>query len=200
MLSVWIRNHITDRSLASLREQISQLIPDQASVVEVGCANGRLLFDNAGRIRQGFGVDLNGRMIAFAEKKSHDNNCQNIAFRAADALAIVNQLPFPPSVTICSLCLHEMPEKTAIKVIQQYSEASDEIIIADLFEPEDIFGKTFLHFDEWIAGHYGQFKSYLQNGGMPGLLEKSGVQISKELDGQISGIKIWVSRKSPRGL
>ncbi len=196
MLSLWIRNQITDRALNDLRKQISGLIPDKSDVVDVGCANGRFLFEIAYRINKAVGIDLDKRMINFAIKKVRASGIGNLQFILNDALTAADCITFNPTITVCSLFLHALETSTALKIIKRYSETSDTLLIADLCEPELWFQRAFLHLDERLAGHYNCFRSYLNNNGMLGLIEQSKVSLVKEYRTEVAGIKIWLCKKS----
>ena len=196
MFSLWIRNQITDRALATLRTQISELIPDKSNVVDIGCANGKLLFEVAHRVNKAVGVDLDKRMIDFATKKVRANGISNLQFILNDALATVDRITFNPTVIVCSLFLHAIETSDSLKIIKKYSEISDTLLIADLYEPEPWLQRVFLHLDERFAGHYNLFRSYLKNNGMLGLIEQSNVNLIKEYSTRIAGVKIWLCKKA----
>jgi SAM-dependent methyltransferase len=62
----------------------------QASVLEVGCGNGRLLIELArrGRLRRGLGIDLARSRIEFARQWAADLQLSSLRFEAEDALAL----------------------------------------------------------------------------------------------------------------
>jgi SAM-dependent methyltransferase len=192
MISLWIRNLVTDSALKRLRKQLIELIPTQSQVIDIGCANGRLLFDLSDRINRGLGIDLDEKMIHYAQKKAKTSQKSNLEFQIENAVNLADNLPFFPSLTICSLCLHEMETSLAIQILRKYSDLSGTIVIVDLFEPKAWFQRQLLHLDEWMAGHHHRFQAYLDNGGMPGLIDRAKLEISKELETKISGIRIWV--------
>jgi SAM-dependent methyltransferase len=196
MISLWIRNIVTDSALRSLRKQLSELIPAQSKVIDVGCANGRLLFDLSNRIGIGLGIDLDKKMIHFAQKKMKKLQIKNLEFRIENAIDLADNSRFIPSLTICSLCLNEIETSLAVQILEKYSDWSGTIVIADLFEPQPWFQRQMLHLDEWMAGHHDRFQAYLNNGGMPGLIDQTNLQIMKQQETKISGIRIWVCGRS----
>lgn len=194
MISLWIRNQLTDNALWPLREEVATFIPHGAEVVEVGCANGRFLFDIASQANRCFGLDLDDSMIRYATNLAAETNQPHLQFKTVDALAALKQLPFTPTVTVCSLCLHEMETTLSVPVMQGYAARSERLVIADLYEPDSWLQRGLLHVDEIMAGHYQRFKAYLRQGGMPGLLEQAQLDIIETHDSKIPGIKLWICR------
>ena len=191
MLSLWIRNNLTDRALKPLRNQLAGFIPDQAKVIDVGCANGRLLLELNHRIKAGIGIDLDPKMIDYANREANRLPEKRLSFIAEDAIDALRSAPFESDVTVCSLCLHEMPHAMAEAVIRRYSSISKKLLIADLFEPESWLHRQLLHFDEYMAMHHDRFVAYLDRGGMPGLLKSISFVRVRTHETRIPGIRIW---------
>jgi len=196
MISLWIRNIVTDSALKRLRKQLIELVPPKSQVIDIGCANGRLLFDLSSRINRGLGIDLDEKMIHYAQKKAKTMKIDNLEFQIENAVILADNPSFLPSLTICSLCLHEMETSLAIQILRKFSDLSGTIIIADLFEPKPWFQRQLLHLDEWMAGHHHRFQAYLDKGGMPALIDQAELEILKKQETKISGIRIWVCGKS----
>jgi len=58
-----------------LRQELVELIEHDSTLLEVGCGTGALLFQVAGKISSGHGVDLNQGMIKYAESKRQKQAC-----------------------------------------------------------------------------------------------------------------------------
>ena len=191
MLSLWIRNNLTDRALKPLRVQLAKLIPKQTTVIDVGCANGRLLLELNEHIKSGMGIDLNAIMIDHAIQEAKRLPGNRLLFVVGDAIDVIKSVPFKPDVTVCSLCLHEMPHPIAVSVLRNYSRISKKLLIADLFEPDSWLQRQLLHLDERMARHHDRFVAYLNLGGMPGLLHFAGLKEIRTHETGIPGIRIW---------
>jgi SAM-dependent methyltransferase len=191
-VSLWVRNNLTDRANAPLRRQLTALVPDGARVVEVGCANGRFLHELAPRISAGLGLDLDAPLIAYARQKARQAGHGHLQFVVTDARQVAQTLTFEPTVAVASLCLHEMERETAVHVLQQLGDVAGQLLIADFVEPDALFQRAFLHFDEWLAGHYGRYLAYRDNGGMPVLLSTAGQTVNRELATRLATVHIWV--------
>jgi SAM-dependent methyltransferase len=81
------RRSTLERNAAQAAFIADHLEPD-ASVLEIGCGNGRLLIDLAGRGRcgRGLGIDLARSRIDFARAWAADEGVSRVRFEAADAL------------------------------------------------------------------------------------------------------------------
>lgn len=192
MNSIWIRTQITNRIFTNLRSQISEFIPSNSNVVDVGCSTGQFLIEIADRIESGVGIDHNEKMISFAVKKSNKDKVKNLQFLTTDAIDAIDNIHYKSTVTICSLCLHEMTDTKAIEILNKYFSISKKIIIVDLCEPKSFLLKKLLHLDEWISGHYNRFALYLKNHGIPGLINQSNIKIYEVKQTNTPSIKIWI--------
>jgi SAM-dependent methyltransferase len=190
-LSLWMRNNLTDRANAPLRRQLAALVPNGAQVVDVGCANGRFLLELAPRIEYGLGIDLDAPLIAYARQAAATAGHTHLHFAVADARRLTATLTLKPTVAVACLCLHEMETETAVLVLQQLAPVTGHLLIADFVEPEARFHRAFLHVDEWLAGHYGRYLAYRDNGGMPALLAAAGLTICQEWDSKLPAVRIW---------
>ena len=78
-------------------------LPEKASVLEVGCGNGRLLIELARRkaLVDALGVDLATSRIAFAQRWAEDEGLGEVRFAVGDALA----LELPEASLDCALCI-----------------------------------------------------------------------------------------------
>jgi SAM-dependent methyltransferase len=191
-LALWFRNNLTDRANAPLRHQLAALVPDGARVVDVGCANGRFLHELAPRISAGLGLDLDAPLIAYARQTAQQAGHTHLQFAVTDACQVAQALTFEPTVAVACLCLHAMERETAVQVLQQLGDVAGQLLIADFVEPDALFQRAFLHFDEWLASHYGRYLAYRDNGGMPALLSTVELTVDQELATRLPAVSIWV--------
>ena len=189
--SLFIRNNLTDRALKPLRGQLASRVPAGSRVLDVGCANGRFLTEIAERIERGVGVDLDGHMIAYAQRTTAADGHTNLEFICGDAERVFSQRSFEPTVVTTALCLHEMVRSTALAVLQQFAAVSPRIIIADFVEPESWIQRVLLHIDEFVAAHHDRYVAYRDSGGMPSLLDDAQLEIEQHLPSKITGVHIW---------
>src|SRR4051812_11879024 len=68
------------------RDVIAALLGPEATLLEIGCGNGRLLIALADRLRAGIGIDLARSRVAFARAWAQDAGQRHLTFIAGDAL------------------------------------------------------------------------------------------------------------------
>jgi len=187
-INVWIKVNLADKALAPLREGLVDLIDENTSVLDVGCGSGDLLFKASSKIQSGYGIDLDGQMIQFAQNKSQQQSFQNLTFES------INALDMPHSyfdVATSTLCLHEMTASDACAVLARMSDLSNRILIADYTRPKSLLAKLAIEFDEFISGHYSRFKAYRKLGGIVNYARQCGLTVVREIPSSIDGISIW---------
>lgn len=187
-LSVWLKVNGADKVLAPIRLQLVNLIEEEATVLEVGCGTGDLLFKAADKIKFGLGVDLDKRMIDYAKAKQEREHVEHLKFTSANALD-VDLSTFDCATS--TLCLHEMNRDVALKVLNKLAEKSRTLLIADYSSAESFLSKVSIELDEMISGHYGNFKKYRASGQIPACARDCGLAIEDEINTEIDGIKIW---------
>gem|GEM_PF-1445135 len=190
--TVWLKSKGADRILLPLRRELVDLIDHGSSVLEVGCGTGSLLFQAAPKISFGYGIDIDQKMIHFAEAKRREENIDHLSFECIDALHI-------PSgkfdVSTSTLCLHELPEEKACAILKAMVDRSNIALIADYTKANSALGKLCIELDELISGHYRNYRHYRRNGEIPSCVEKIGATVHREVSSAIEGISIWTIHK-----
>jgi len=186
---VWMKSRVADKVLAPVRDELLGLIENDSSILEVGCGTGDLLFRAAPIISEGLGIDLDKDMINFAESLRLKRNLNHLHFECKDALDI-NQIKY--DISTSTLCLHEMNETNACRVLQKMVEISKKVLIADYSKAKTLSGKIGTEADELFSGHYGNFKKYCQKGEIPSYAAQIGATITESVDSVVDGITIWV--------
>jgi len=188
-LKVWLKAKGADRVLAPLRRELIELMEKDASVLEIGCGTGDLIFQSSEIISRGLGVDLDNNMIEYAEGKKRERGLHHISFKCIDASELKTGIY---DISTSTLCLHEMGKNKACELLKMMVENSNKALIADYTEPKTLSGKFGIEFDEMLSGHYGNFKKYRKNGGIPFYAGQIGAKIHKVLPSSIDGISIWI--------
>lgn len=188
-LKVWIKSRAADRVLAPLRRELLELIEQDSTLLEVGCGTGDLLFQSAPKIRLGYGIDLDHEMIDFAEKKRIERNLNHLRFECIDALKIA---PKQYDISTSTLCLHELGEKSAYRVLELMVNNSKKVLIADYTKAKTFSGRLGIEIDELFSGHYRNFKQYQKNGEITSYADHVGATIDRVVPSIIDGIFIWV--------
>ncbi|MCG7985453.1 MAG: class I SAM-dependent methyltransferase [Candidatus Thiodiazotropha lotti] len=188
-LTVWIKSRAADRALAPLRKELLELIDQDSSIIEIGCGTGDLIFQSASKIRSGYGVDLDRDLINYADGKRQEKELNHITFECINALNLSN---LKCDIATSTLCLHELCEKDACNLLKMMVDISKKVLIADYTKANSFSGKISIEIDEFISGHYGNYKRYRKNGEIPSYVSKVGAKINSVQASTVDGISIWV--------
>lgn len=189
---VWIKSTFADRVLLPLRKELIALIEEGSTLFDLGCGTGNLLFQSASKISSGYGVDIDRKMIEFAESQKKEHKLNHLHFECIDALQMSLQ---QFDVSTSTLCLHTVSEQKACDLLSMMVDHSKIVLIADYAGAKSISGKMSIEFDEFISGHYRNYKHYRKSGAIPSYAEKIGAVVQKEIVSVIEGISIWCISK-----
>ena len=78
-----------EASYAATLDIARSYLPEDASVLEIGCGTGSTALRMAGDVAQYLGTDISPRMIEIAEQKTKDTGVSHVRFQAAVAEADV---------------------------------------------------------------------------------------------------------------
>lgn len=164
-----VKANIVDKYLYPIRLQITELVNDNSTVIELGCGNGDLLFKLAEKIILGVGIDNSEQLIEYATSKVKKEKIGNLEFKLLDLL----EAPFDEDkmdYSITSLLLHILPLEVATQLLNRMLDTSDTLIICGFSQPENMKQKILLWFDQRFTNHYSNFLDYQKNGYTDGLL------------------------------
>lgn len=187
-LNVWIKSNLADKALAPIRTDLRAEIKAGSSVLDVGCGTGDFIMGSASKIASGLGIDLDGSMIKFANKKRLEKNVHNVEFQCIDVFDLKGR---EFDVATSTLCLHEMRFIDACDVLKQMARVSQRVLIADYGQPKTTIARLGIEFDEMISGHYGQFRRYRKAGYILQYAKQCGLDIVNVTESKIDGIFIW---------
>ena len=171
-------------------------------ILDICCGTGNQLFYFAKLGVETVGIDINPKMIKIAEKRKYKLGVKNVSFLVGDAA----KLPFEENsfdLALISLALHEIDENLRDKIISEMKQVVKEngsLIFIDLNSPLPKNPQSlFIKIVEYLMGK-SRFKSYLENGGLPALLEKNKLKLEKRdylMSGLIEIIKVKNNQNSP---
>lgn len=158
-------------------------------ILDICCGTGDQLFYFAKLGVEAVGIDINPEMIKIAEKRKYKLGVKNVSFLVGDAA----KLPFEENsfgLVLISLALHEIDENLRDKIISEMKRVVKEngsLIFIDFNSPLPKNPQSlFIKIVEYLMGK-SRFKSYLENGGLPALLEKNKLKLEKR-DYLMSGL------------
>ena len=165
---------LVDKYLFPIRKQIYELIPENSSVLDLGCGTGTQLIILSDKIKYGLGIDLSERKIEFANRQK----VRNLVFCVfdADKISSLNQ---NFDYAICSMFLHTLDKQSRKEIVN--SIPAKNLIIADCVKSPSRIRNYLMHFEELFSGHYLNFRDYLEE-------DKS--DFGKQIETFDSGIKI----------
>ena len=169
-----IYNRIIDPTIKPSRNIIVALVPQSATVLDIGCGTGKLCFDLRQQKQcQVVGIDLSTRMLEFAQE---NNPYEDVKFIHQDAtdMKCFQDVRFDYSVV--SNFIHELTKDQQLKALKEASRIARNIVLLDSNAPLPWnFVGAFKRFFELVFGydHYSQFRAYLNSGGIMGLLSEA---------------------------
>ena len=172
-----------DQAFASVRGMIT----DGSTVLDVGCGTGRLAFQLAATCTRIDAVDPSRRNIAVARRRLRETSPGRVRFHHHDALGFLAETRDRFDFATVSYVLHEINEDQRTLFLTALSGAARQIILVDYLVPRHADIRTvFNEMVEFAAGsdHYRNFRSFLAQGGLTGLLRRTGLDILRELKHQ----------------
>jgi len=166
-------------------------------ILDICCGTGDQLFYFSKLWVEAVGIDINLKMIKIAEKRKNKLGIKDISFLVGDA----TKLPFKENsfdIALISLSLHEVEEDLRNKIISEMKRVVKKdgfLIFIDFKAPlPKILPALFIKTVEYLAGKEN-FKSYLENGGLPVLLERNKLKLGK-IDYLMSDLIVVIKTKN----
>lgn len=165
-------NKLIDPLNKPIRDKIIEVIPQGASVLDIGCGTG-LLCNTLRREKhcKVVGADLSLRMIEFAKKHTL---FEDIQFTHQDATNLIEFQDNSFDYVIASLIIHEMFKEAQQQMVKEAWRVGRKILFVDSNAPLSWnFIGILKRFFELAFGfeHFPQFRAYLSSGGVMGILE-----------------------------
>ncbi len=181
-----------------LFRQIKNIIETQSSIIDVGCGTGRLAFRLSSKSKSVLGIDLSKRNIDRANLSLFRMPNDKISFQHRNLSDIIKKDRAHYDYAILTYVIHEVNEDERFNLLTEMTQIADKIIIGDYLVPKpNGFSGRLTEVIEYIAGkeHYRNYKSYMANGGIYHLAEKTGLKIISEISNQPSTNHIVVLSK-----
>lgn len=159
--------------------EIRKVIPEDSTVIDVGCGTGRLSFQFSDYCKKVVGLDLSSKNISVAETNLKLNPKKNISFIHGDVNKVAEHFSEKFDYAIMTYVIHEMPENERVKVLTDLKKVARNIILGDYIAPtpKTLWGGINV-IVEYFAGkdHYNNFKSYVKNSGLDYLVRKANLK------------------------
>ena len=184
----WYDGKFYDKFIApnqdSITRIIGSMIGENCRLVDIGCGTGRMILKLADKCERLVGVDLSMKNISVALSKLNQANKNNLEFIHGNAGDLSGQIKERFDFATLSYVIHEMPEEERIQVLNEAKKIADKLIIADYLVPVPPgIWKLVNQLVEFFAGkdHFKNYKNFKTNGGLTGLIAKTGLTITKEI-------------------
>jgi len=172
---------VIDGKQAEARSVILDLIPEGSSVLDIGCGTGILCHALCEKKRcRAVGLDLSLRMIEFARRRFAHPLAQYVH---GDATDLSNYGDRSFDFAVMMLFIHELDEGRQRKVLAEAFRVAKKVVVCDAASPLPRNRNSFLMwFAETVFGHEHKqhYKRFLAEGGIEGLLAKSGLPVRIE--------------------
>jgi SAM-dependent methyltransferase len=174
-------HRVLDPQLAENRKVVIDFIPEGSSVLDIACGTGQLCFElRKLKYCRTVGLDISMRMLEFARKT---NPYHDITFVHEDATDLHNFGDKSFNFATMLMIMHELQRPQQILVLKEALRTARRCIIVDSVVPlPNNAGGIGYRIVEATIGHdhYRNFKSFLVNGGIRGILQESGLPINIE--------------------
>ena len=180
----WLYHILVDPALRKARKLVRRQIEPESSLIDIGCGTGELVLFLADSCTELVGVEASPRMWAYASERVRGLGFTNVqfVFASGEKLAVFPSGYFDYA-TAC-MVLHEMKASQRLPVLREMQRLARTLILVDYRVPPPVhFVATLCRFIERLAGgpHYGNYRSFTENGGLPPLLEASGLTVTSEV-------------------
>ena len=169
-----------------------------SSLVDVGCGTGRFAFQIEDICSRIDGTDPSLRNIKVAKKRLSRNSSGKINFYHSDVIKFFGNNSADYDYALLSYVIHEVDEPLRENILRTLSQSVNKIIIIDYLAPKPKNAWRYLNeVVEFAAGrdHYKNFKSFINNNGIRGLAEQSGLKIIHEIKKRRSASHIALLQK-----
>ena len=191
----WLYRTVIDPALVPIRQRVKNWIPKGSSVVDIGCGTGAQLFALGDHIARGLGVDLSQSQIEYARRHAAKFDLTHIEFTVADATRLYRIRESEFDIAVTSLVIHEMPIQIRVPVLQEMRRIARQLIIVDWeARQRTLWRRMSTDFIERLAGrsHYRGYRSFTENGGIPKLLDQTGLIVTDEQETSKGTMRLWL--------
>lgn len=186
-LNALIYTLFIDPLLSGLREAVYEKVHDSESVIDIACGTGKLAMYISGKAGQVTGIDLDEKLIKFADSRAKMKGLNNMTFRVQDATDLSAYSVGEFDIAVTSMAVHQFKEDLAINILREIKRISRKVIIADYNCPMPSgFIKSFAYGIESIikGDHHRNFMNYMSRGGISWFAGSAGLSIqSSEIRG-----------------
>jgi len=169
----------------TLDEMTTKLIEPDASIIDIGCGPGMLIFHllRNNRCKRAVGVDLSSKMIDYANVLKKRGNFRNVDFYHMNAVNLSEKIDERFDYAITTYVLHELPEDIRHHILDEMKKVAREVIIDEYTAPQPRLLGIFNWLMEISAGkeHYHNYRNFIDSGGIEELLSQHNLTIKQKI-------------------
>jgi 2-polyprenyl-3-methyl-5-hydroxy-6-metoxy-1,4-benzoquinol methylase len=187
-LKHWYDGWFYDSFIAPNQDKAFRIVKDlidmDSTLLDAGCGTGRFCFQMNDKCSKVDGIDASIKNIDIANKNYDSNFHHKIKFYHNDIKSFLEKSKNRYGYAILSYVIHEIDEAKRIDILKILSLHARKIIIIDYLSPHPKSLTGIMNrIVEFFAGrtHYKNFKTYLKNDGIKGLVHQSKLNIIKEI-------------------
>lgn len=170
-----------DPPLAINRQIAVDYIPEGSSVLDIACGTGQFCFELKEKKHcRVVGLDLSLRMLEFARNR---NPWQDLTFVHEDATDLHNFEDNSFDFATMLMMMHELKRPQQVAVLKEALRVARKGIIIDSVVPlpRNVQGIGYRVVEALVGhDHYPNFKAYIDNGGIRGIMKESGLPLKIE--------------------
>ncbi|MRR20842.1 class I SAM-dependent methyltransferase [bacterium] len=169
-----------DPLISGLRRSVASHIGSGERVIDVACGTGALTLSMAGKATHVTGIDISEDMINTARNAAERRGITNITLELQDASDLSRYADKEFDVAVASMAMHQFDAGLAVQILSEMNRIAKRIVIADYNCPmrRNLPAALAWSIEYMAAGdHYRNFRNYMQNGGMPWLAGRAGIDI-----------------------
>ena len=180
----WFYDKLIAPNQDRLFGEIKKIIEPNSSIIDVGCGTGRFSFSAADKVQKIVGIDLSKKNIDKANQTLLKNPNAKISFHHTNLSDLISQ-NLHYDYAVMTYVIHEVNPEDRIELLKQMAQIADKIIIGDYLVPVNKgFWSMLNEVVEFLAGkdHYNNFKNFIANGGLYGLVDKAELRVVQEIN------------------
>jgi len=180
----WLYHLVVDPALARARRLVREQVRQGSRVIDMGCGTGALLFSLADWCSGLVGVERSGRMWAYGRRRAEALGLNQIRFVQGDGTQLDTFRDGSFDYASASMVFHEMEREKRLPLLMEMRRLASTLIIVDYRTPLLAgFSGILIRFIEGLAGrgHYRNFRSFVDLGGLAPLLIQQGLAIEEEI-------------------
>jgi len=175
----WFYDKIIAPNQDRIFNEIKNVIEPNSSVIDVGCGTGRFSFTVSEKVANVVGLDLSKKNIDKANQILSIKNNSKISFHHTNLSTLISENNHF-DYAVMTYVIHEVNPSERITLLKEMSQIADQIIIGDYLVPvKRGFWSLLNEVVEFLAGneHYSNFKHFIANNGLAGLVDNAGLKI-----------------------